>query len=57
MKKIGRAREDPVDAAIGLPAPHDPVDAGVVDFRPALCTRFDRQHLPLTFHIERFHDI
>ena len=33
MKLMYRARKDPVDAAIGLPAPHHPVDTRVVDFR------------------------
>ncbi|KAF7962790.1 hypothetical protein AWV80_17475 [Cupriavidus sp. UYMU48A] len=57
MQLIDRAREDPVDAAVSLPASHDPVDAGVVDFRQPLCIRFDRQHLPLTPHIERLQDV
>jgi len=57
MKKMDRARKDPVDAAIGLPAPHHAVDARGMDFRPPLCIRFDRQHLPLTPHIERLQDV
>ena len=57
MKMIDRARKDPVDAAVGLPAPHHPVDARGVDFRPPLCIRFDRQHLLLTPHIEHLQDV
>src|SRR5471032_2010402 len=51
------ARKDPVDAAISLPAPHHPVDTRGVDFRQTFCIPVDRQHLPLTSHIERLQDV
>src|SRR5260370_28391585 len=57
MKLMYRARKDPVDAAIGLPAPHHPVDTRVVDFGAAFLISFDRQHHPLTPHIERLQDV
>jgi hypothetical protein len=57
MEPAYRARKDPLDAAIGLPAPHHPVDARVVDFRQPGCIAFDRQHFPLTPHIERLQDV
>src|ERR1700738_1497390 len=57
MKFMYRARKDPVDAAISLPAPHLPVDTRVVDFGAAFVISFDRQHHPLTPHIERLQDV
>ena len=57
MKSMYRARKDPVDAAISLPAPHQPVDTRVVDFGAAFVIPVDRQHLPLTSHIERLQDV
>src|SRR3979490_2570131 len=52
-----RARENPLDAAIGLPAPHHPVDTRVVDFAVAFVIAVDRQHHPLTPHVERLQDV
>src|ERR1700730_12583056 len=57
MKLTNRARKDPLDTAIGLPAPHHPVDARVGDFRAAFVIAFDWQHHPLTSHIERLRDV
>src|SRR5260370_39347213 len=56
MKLTNRARKDPLDAAVGLPAPHHSVDARVVDFGAAFVIAFDWQH-PLTSHIERLQDV
>jgi hypothetical protein len=52
MKLMDRARKDPVDAAISLPAPHHPVDTRVVDFRQTFCIPFDRQHLRLAARVQ-----
>jgi hypothetical protein len=49
--------KDPLDAAIGLPAPHHPVDTRVVDFGAAFVIAFDWEHHPLTPHIERLQDV
>src|ERR1700693_298697 len=57
MKFMHRARKDPVDAAISLPAPHHPVDTRVVDFRQTFCIPFDRQHLPLAAHVQYLQDV
>src|ERR1700692_3374495 len=57
MKFMHRARKDPVDAAISLPAPHLPVDTRVVDFRQTFCIPFDRQHLPLAAHVQYLQDV
>jgi hypothetical protein len=57
MKKMHRARKDPVDAAISLPAPHHPVDTCVVDFGEAFVIPFDRQHLPLAAHVQYLQDV
>jgi hypothetical protein len=57
MESAYRARKDPVDAAIGLPAPHHPVDPRMVDFRQPLCIAFDLQHLPLAAHVQHLQDV
>src|SRR5476649_590768 len=57
MKFMYRARKDPVDAAISLPAPHHPVYTRVVDFRQTFCIPFDRQHLPLAAHVQYLQDV
>jgi hypothetical protein len=49
MKFMYRARKDPLDTAISLPAPHHPVDARVVDFEAAFVIAFDWQHHPLNW--------
>lgn len=60
MKLMYRARKDPADAAISLPAPHHPVDTRVVDFGVAFVISFDRQHheAACMAHARRkFHDL
>ena len=57
MKKMHRARKHPLDAAIGLPAPHHVVDTRVVDFAAVFVIAVDRQHHPLTPHVERLQDV
>ena len=57
MKLMDRARKDPVDAAIGLPAPRHPVDTCVVDFGEAFVIPFDWQHLPLAAHVQYLQDV
>jgi hypothetical protein len=57
MKLMDRARKDPVDAAIGLPAPRHPVDTCVVDFGEAFVIPFDWQHLPLAAHVQHLQDL
>jgi hypothetical protein len=57
MKLARGAGKDPVDAAIGLPSPQRPIDARVVDFRTTLGIRFNRQHLPLTPHVQQLQDL
>jgi hypothetical protein len=60
MKKMQRARKDPVDAAISLPAPASAASSGRYacgGFEQTFCIPVDRQHLPLASHIERLQDV
>ena len=57
MKLAHRAGKDLVDTAVGMPAPHSPVDTRVVVFWETFGTPFDRQHLPLTAHVQQLQDV
>jgi hypothetical protein len=57
MKPAHRAGKDGIHATVGLPAPHQPVDTRVVDFEAAFGIPFDRQHLPLTAHVQHSQDV
>ena len=57
MKPAHRASKDRIHATISLPATERPVDARMMDFGQAFCIPLDRQHLPLTAHIQHLQDV
>jgi hypothetical protein len=57
MKLAHRAGKYLVDKAVGLPAPHRPIDPRVVDFWETFGIPFDRQHLPLAAHVQQLQDV
>jgi hypothetical protein len=57
MKPANRAGKDGIDTTHGLPATKRPVDPRVVNLGQSLSIPVDRQHLPLTSHIEHLQDV
>jgi hypothetical protein len=57
MKPAYRARKDGIHATSGLPAAKRPVDPRVVNLGLPFVLLPDRQHFPLTSHIERLQDV
>jgi hypothetical protein len=57
MKPAYRARQDGIHATSGVPAAKRPVYARVVNLGQPFVIPADRQHFPLTSHIERLQDV
>ena len=57
MEPAHRARKDGIHATICKPAAHRAVDTRIVNFGATCGIPFDRQHLPLTAHVQHLQDV